>query len=198
MDEYAGSVFEPVSLHKYLYANANPVMFNDPSGYSAVATLPEQTAVIGIMGVLAASVIVPCFAWFAESMALWLTDICDYCVIKSNDVVKWAEGLLDGSETSASIGDKTSDENTPDVVDEDDKQNQTDGNQLYGPPGQTLPRSNKDGEIIGDRTYGPDGRADVDTDYTDHGNPKQHPEVPHKHKWDWTNPTAPKRLPWGF
>ncbi len=34
MDEYAGSIFEPVSLHKYLYANANPVTYSDPSGYS--------------------------------------------------------------------------------------------------------------------------------------------------------------------
>ncbi len=33
MDEYAGSIFEPVSLHKYLYANANPVTYCDPSGY---------------------------------------------------------------------------------------------------------------------------------------------------------------------
>ncbi len=37
MDEYSGSVFEPVSLHKYLYANANPVMYSDPSGYNAAA-----------------------------------------------------------------------------------------------------------------------------------------------------------------
>ena len=32
MDTYQGSIFEPATLHKYLYANANPVMYNDPSG----------------------------------------------------------------------------------------------------------------------------------------------------------------------
>ena len=33
MDTYGGSVFDPTSLHKYLYANANPVSYTDPSGY---------------------------------------------------------------------------------------------------------------------------------------------------------------------
>ena len=32
-DTYAGTIFDPTSLHKYLYANANPVMYSDPSGY---------------------------------------------------------------------------------------------------------------------------------------------------------------------
>ena len=31
-DSYAGSISDPISLHKYLYANANPVTYSDPSG----------------------------------------------------------------------------------------------------------------------------------------------------------------------
>ena len=32
MDTYAGTLDNPVSLHKYLYANGNPVMYTDPTG----------------------------------------------------------------------------------------------------------------------------------------------------------------------
>ena len=32
MDTYAGRLSDPVSLHKYLFANSNPVMYSDPSG----------------------------------------------------------------------------------------------------------------------------------------------------------------------
>ena len=33
MDTYQGSNADPISLHKYLYANSNPVTYTDPSGY---------------------------------------------------------------------------------------------------------------------------------------------------------------------
>ena len=110
MDEYAGSVFEPVSLHKYLYANANPVMFSDPSGYRTLAELTTvskcmavlsesyaaaTTAVLkfasGLLPMLRASVVVglmvaPLFFPLASA----LEDTCD--------------GLLNGNETSSSVG----------------------------------------------------------------------------------------------
>ena len=37
-DSYAGSISDPISLHKYLYANANPVMYSDPSGFFCCCT----------------------------------------------------------------------------------------------------------------------------------------------------------------
>ena len=33
MDEYAGSIFDPANLHKYLYVNGNPINAHDPTGY---------------------------------------------------------------------------------------------------------------------------------------------------------------------
>ena len=35
-DTYQGTINAPVSLHKYLYANANPAMYSDPSGYASI------------------------------------------------------------------------------------------------------------------------------------------------------------------
>ena len=49
MDTYSGSLSDPVSLHKYLFANANPVMYSDPSGHY---TLTETETAIAIQGIL--------------------------------------------------------------------------------------------------------------------------------------------------
>ncbi|MDE7156492.1 MAG: hypothetical protein K2O02_00730 [Lachnospiraceae bacterium] len=45
MDSYAGTLDSPVSLHKYLYANANPVMYSDPTGYFSLSELSVAQAV---------------------------------------------------------------------------------------------------------------------------------------------------------
>jgi len=36
-DPFQGNIFEPVSLHRYLYAKANPLFYADPSGESPLA-----------------------------------------------------------------------------------------------------------------------------------------------------------------
>ena len=53
-DPYQGRMHEPVTLHKYLYANANPVMFNDPSGKFAGSIGSSMTA-LSIMALMIAA-----------------------------------------------------------------------------------------------------------------------------------------------
>ena len=64
---------------------------------------------------------------------------------------------------------------------------------LHGKPNTSADIKDKNGKVTGKRYYGPDGRAIMDVDLSDHGNPKTHPKVPHEHKWDWLNPKNPIR-----
>ena len=48
-------------------------------------------------------------------------------------------------------------------------------------------KSYKDNRLVRERYYDEDGRAYLDIDYTNHGNPKTHPIVPHQHKISWEN-----------
>lgn len=45
----------------------------------------------------------------------------------------------------------------------------------------SVTKNYKDGKLDKERYYGDDGKAYLDIDYTDHGNPKTHPKVPHEH-----------------
>ena len=40
----------------------------------------------------------------------------------------------------------------------------------------------KDGKLSTERYYGSDGKPYLDIDYSNHGNAKMHPHVPHEHK----------------
>lgn len=46
MDSYQGDMYEPVTLHKYLYANANPVKYSDPSGMFSLAEMNCACALV--------------------------------------------------------------------------------------------------------------------------------------------------------
>lgn len=62
-----------------------------------------------------------------------------------------------------------------------------------GMPNSVTQKLDKDGNLEKERYYDENGHATIDIDYTDHGNPKLHPKVPHIHKWDWSDPNNPKR-----
>ena len=54
MDSYEGSIDDPISLHKYLYANSNPVSNSDPSGYSTLTgTQVAMAGMAAIGGIIA-------------------------------------------------------------------------------------------------------------------------------------------------
>src|SRR5690606_21899436 len=48
MDTYQGNNFDPVTLHKYLYANIDPVNNIDPSGNISLGSVMASVRIVGI------------------------------------------------------------------------------------------------------------------------------------------------------
>ncbi|QTH45393.1 S8 family serine peptidase [Cohnella sp. LGH] len=56
---------------------------------------------------------------------------------------------------------------------------------LKGEPNSSVDIVDANGQIKTRRYFGPDGKATRDVDMTNHGNPKQHPEAPHEHTFEY-------------
>ena len=54
----------------------------------------------------------------------------------------------------------------------------------HGKPNSVTQKKDEDGNVITERYYNGKGEAYLDIDYTNHGNPKNHPVVPHQHNWE--------------
>ncbi|MEQ9463559.1 MAG: RHS repeat-associated core domain-containing protein [Haliea sp.] len=50
-DPFGGNARDPVSLHRYLYANANPVMYSDPSGEVTLKELGIAAAINAVISI---------------------------------------------------------------------------------------------------------------------------------------------------
>lgn len=73
------------------------------------------------------------------------------------------------------------------IVNVENEINIVDDNKHIRVPYNGIPNSvliiRKEGVIHQERYYDEFGLPYLDIDYTDHGNPKQHPIVPHEHHW---------------
>lgn len=56
------------------------------------------------------------------------------------------------------------------------------GSPIESHPNSVNQKYNRNGVLLSERYYNNKGLAYIDIDYTDHGNPKMHPDVPHQHK----------------
>lgn len=65
---------------------------------------------------------------------------------------------------------------------------------ITGVPHSVCQKFDSNGSLEKERYYDNNGHAELDIDYTDHGNPTKHTKVvPHEHKWDWSDPDNPRR-----
>ena len=54
--------------------------------------------------------------------------------------------------------------------------------EMVGIPNSVHIKKDNNGTVLTERYYGANGRAYLDIDYSNHGNPKMHPVVPHQHR----------------
>ena len=89
MDSYEGSIDDPVSLHKYLYCNSDPVNNYDPSGYNTLAEMEATTGIQGVLNQMITSNVKALMNLFDGLSAIW--DIADTARTAWNDGLRGAD-----------------------------------------------------------------------------------------------------------
>ena len=115
---------------------------------------------------------------------------------------KGLEGAAKGAESAAEdagkvveSGKKTIISTLGNEIDITPSLKHTSVNKNPGPDGEvntSVDILDAEGNIKTRRWYDSEGKAYRDVDMSDHGNPKEHPEVPHEHTWEYNN-GKPKR-----
>lgn len=104
-------------------------------------------------------------------------------------------GAKKGKSSSGKSGRETITSTLGNEIDITPSSNHTSVSKNPGPFGEansSVDILDADGNIKTRRWYDSDGNAYRDVDMSDHGNPKEHPEVPHEHTWEYDN-GKPKR-----
>lgn len=109
MDSFAGSKSDPQGLHKYLYANDNPISGVDPSGYLVITALAQYTGYISGIAAAADSLLDPSSRYedvftnyvVGYGFGYLLGETFGDAILNRNP---WAVGLVAGTSVLAGIG----------------------------------------------------------------------------------------------
>ncbi len=108
-DTYQGDINDPISLHKYLYANANPVTYTDPSGYYSLEDVEVGTAGETILNVSYQMAIQSAMRIGMAILAAVVTivDAVLITYIITDILLDSVSSVADGSATSADINEES-------------------------------------------------------------------------------------------
>lgn len=166
-DAHPGLVHNPLTQNGHTYSMNNPVMLYDPTGHFAavivvwgVGALIEGLAIGAVIGAgVYVGINQPSYSKPSDEEGDAQTGYAN----PVNDIPSGSDPLSDHTVYPPDIG------SLP----------------FHGKPNSSADLPYPDGTVKQRRYYDRSGRPIKDVDFTDHGSPKSHPEVPHQHTWGW-------------